>query len=91
MVSRRVLRGQQAVEITPREYDLPIYLAQHGGEIVSREMLAKDVWHETSRATPLDNVIDVHMHHLRKKLSNAGGDSPLKVIRGIGVRLDPAS
>jgi DNA-binding response OmpR family regulator len=35
---------------------------------VTRQMLAKDVWREPHRATPLDNVIDVHVSHLRRKI-----------------------
>jgi hypothetical protein len=40
--------------------------------VVTREMLAKDVWRETKRATPLDNVIDVHIAHLRRKVDSGG-------------------
>src|SRR5258708_16625854 len=48
-------------DLTPREFDLLLYLAENGGRTVSREMLAKDVWRETSRFTPIDNVIDEHL------------------------------
>src|SRR3990172_8755916 len=58
--TRRVVRGGVEVELTPREYELLEYLVRHRGTIVSREMLARDVWKEPERGTPLDNAIDVH-------------------------------
>ena len=54
---------------------------------VSRETLARDVWKETARTTPLDNVIDVHIARLRRKVDV---DRPLKLIhtvRGVGFML----
>jgi two-component system, OmpR family, copper resistance phosphate regulon response regulator CusR len=58
LVTRRVRRGGKDVEVTPREFELLEYLLRYKEQVVSREMLARDVWRETSRATPLDNVID---------------------------------
>ena len=66
--SRSVSRGGEPVELTPREFELLEYLVRHKGTLVSREMLARDVWKETDRCTPLDNVIDVHMARLRKRV-----------------------
>ncbi|MDR5730510.1 MAG: response regulator transcription factor, partial [Terriglobia bacterium] len=63
-VRRTVLREGQRIELTAREFELLEYLARNHGRIVSREMLARDVWKETARATPLDNVIDVHIARL---------------------------
>ena len=62
LLTRRVERGGAALDLTTREFDLLVYLLRHKNELVSREMLAKDVWKETSRATPLDNVIDVNFY-----------------------------
>jgi two-component system, OmpR family, copper resistance phosphate regulon response regulator CusR len=46
-------------------------------------MLARDVWKEPSRGTPLDNVIDVHVGRLRKKI-DAEGVRLIHTIRGVG-------
>ena len=51
-----------------REFELLEYLLRHQGQVVSRETLARDVWKETARTTPLDNVIDVHIARLRRKV-----------------------
>ncbi len=51
--ARTASRGKEALDLTPREFDLLLYLAQNRGRIVSREMLARDIWRETSRFTPI--------------------------------------
>ncbi|EKE16678.1 MAG: Two component transcriptional regulator, winged helix family [uncultured bacterium] len=87
LVTRKVTRGGQPLDLTVREFELLEYLLRHHGQIVSREMLAQDVWREVRRATPLDNVIDVHIARLRKKVD---GDTALKLIhtlRGVGFVL----
>ncbi len=84
LVSRRVTRGGEPVELTGREFDLLHYLLRHQGRIVSREMLARDVWHETSRATPLDNVIDVHISRLRRKVDDPFEEKLIHTVRGVG-------
>ncbi len=86
-LQRRVKRADTFIELTKREYEILEYLAQHYGQIVSREMLAKEVWKETSRVTPLDNVIDVHFNRLRKKVDVPFSIKILHTIRGVGFKL----
>ena len=84
LVTRKVTRNTRLLDLTAREFELLEYLLRHQNQHVSREMLAHDVWKEPSRATPLDNVIDVHIARLRKKVDQ---DIPLKLIhtvRGVG-------
>ena len=85
--TRRVLRDGVEIALTLREFDLLHYLMQHAGHVVSREMLARDVWEETVRATPLDNVIDVHMARLRKKVDDGSGARLIETVRGVGFVL----
>jgi two-component system copper resistance phosphate regulon response regulator CusR len=85
--ARRVLRAGKPVELTPREFDLLAYLLRQPGQVVTREMLARDVWNETNRITPLDNVIDVHVAHLRKKLDDGHAVKLLHTVRGVGFVL----
>jgi len=87
LITRKVARGGQPVELTVREFELLEYLMRYEGQVVSRETLARDVWKETARTTPLDNVIDVHIARLRRKVDL---DRPLKLIhtvRGVGFLL----
>ena len=86
-VTRRVARGGQDVELTAHEYELLDYLLLHQGRVVSREMLARDVWREVARATPLDNVIDVHIARLRRKIDNGHARPLIHTLRGVGFVL----
>ena len=87
LVARRVIRGDDAIELTSREFDLLEYLLRHQGHLVSREMLARDVWKEPRRATPLDNVIDVQMTRLRRKVDPDGALRLIHTVRGVGFVL----
>jgi two-component system copper resistance phosphate regulon response regulator CusR len=85
--TRTVWRGDRRIELTSREFDLLAYLLRQPGQVVTREMLAKDVWRETKRATPLDNVIDVHVAHLRRKVDDGRATTLIQTVRGVGFVL----
>lgn len=87
LIRRTVTRGTQPVELTSREFELLEYLLRHKGEVVSREMLARDVWKEVMRHTPLDNVIDVHMVRLRRKIDEGFPAKLIRTVRGVGFIL----
>ena len=87
LITRKVLRGGRAVELTVREFELLAYLLRHQGQVVSRETLARDVWKETARTTPLDNVIDVHIARLRRKVDTDPGPKLIHTVRGVGFML----
>jgi two-component system copper resistance phosphate regulon response regulator CusR len=79
-----VIRENSELVLTAREFDLLEYLLRHQGRVVSREMLARDVWKENSRHTPLDNVIDVHIARLRRKVDEPFKIRLLHTVRGVG-------
>jgi two-component system, OmpR family, copper resistance phosphate regulon response regulator CusR len=87
LVNRSVIRGERPIDLTVREFELLEYLMRHGNGIVSRDMLAKDVWKECNRVTPLDNVIDVHIARLRKKIDLGPAPKLIHTVRGIGFCL----
>ena len=84
LISRKVTRGGKLVELTVREFELLEYMMRHHGQVVSRETLARDVWKETARTTPLDNVIDVHIARLRRKVDLEQGIKLIHTVRGVG-------
>jgi two-component system copper resistance phosphate regulon response regulator CusR len=84
---RTASRSGQELALTAREFDLLEYLLRQQGRVVSRETLARDVWKETARYTPLDNVIDVHIAHLRRKLDDPFHKKLLHTVRGVGFVL----
>lgn len=80
----RVMRGGDEISLTPREFDLLAFLLRHHGEIVSRGMIAQEVWREINRSTPLDNVIDVHIARLRRKVDSGHATRLIHTVRGVG-------
>lgn len=84
MRTRQTFRGAEEITLTPREFDLLGYLMRHEGQVVTRQMLAREVWRETNRSTPLDNVIDVHVARLRKKIDDGHATRLIHTIRGVG-------
>ena len=87
LITRAVARNQTKLDLTLREFEILEYLLRHRNEVVSRDMLARDVWKETSRATPIDNVIDVHMARLRKKVDQDFPKALIHTVRGVGFTL----
>jgi len=83
--TRRVTRGGAPVALTAREYAILEVLARSGGEIVSRTRLVERVWDEASDV--LDNLVDAHVSHLRKKIDRGGGVPLIHTVRGFGYRL----
>lgn len=87
VLNRRVMRGTREIILTGQEFELLRYLAVNAGKTVSREMIARDVWHIESRATPLDNVIDVHISHLRAKVDRGFDKELIRTVYGVGFAL----
>jgi two-component system, OmpR family, copper resistance phosphate regulon response regulator CusR len=83
-VTRRVERGGRRIDLTAREFDLLAFLMRHARSIVSREMLAHELWKDVERATPLDNVIDVHIARLRRKIDGPNPVRLIHTVRGVG-------
>jgi two-component system, OmpR family, copper resistance phosphate regulon response regulator CusR len=87
LIKRAVVRGKQAIPLTAMEFEILEYLLRNQGHVVTRGMLAREVWKETERATPLDNVIDVHIGRLRKKIDEPFKGKLLHTVRGVGFIL----
>lgn len=87
LITRKVTRSGKAIELTAKEFELLEYLLRHQGHIVSREMLSRNVWQEDVRTIPMDNVIDVHIARLRRKLDDPFDKKLLKTVRGVGFIL----
>jgi two-component system, OmpR family, copper resistance phosphate regulon response regulator CusR len=87
LVSRKITRGGREVELTVREYELLQYLMRRQGQVVPRDTLARDVWKETARSLTLNNVIDVHIARLRRKIDLDQPTRLIHTIRGVGFML----
>lgn len=84
-ISRRATRGGHELKLTQRQFELLEYLLRNKNHIVSREVLARDVW-KASTAT-WTNVIEVQVNQLRKKLAGPGWETILHTVRGEGYQL----
>ncbi len=84
---RSVTRAGESLELTAREFDLLHYLLVNRDRVVSREMLAREIWKEVARQTPLDNVIDAQMVRLRRKVDGQFEKKLLQTVRGVGFIL----
>jgi DNA-binding response OmpR family regulator len=85
--TRRVTRGGAPVALTPTQYAILEVLMRNPGEVVTRTRLAERVWDQASEV--LDNLIDVHMSHLRKGVDRGPTAPLIHTVRGIGYRLGP--
>ncbi len=87
VLNRRVMRGSREIVLTSQEFALLRYLVDNVEKTVSRDMIARDVWRIESRATPLDNVIDVHVSHLRAKVDKGFDRELIRTVWGVGFAL----
>jgi len=87
LVTRKVTRGGRAVELTALEFQLLHCLMRRQGESVSRDTLANDVWKESAQSSTLNNVIDVHIARLRRKIDTDRPTRLIHTIRGVGFML----
>lgn len=88
LMSRTVLRSGRSIELQPRQFELLVFLMQNKNQIVTREMIAANVWKQSDATWT--NVIEVHINHLRKKLELPGSTPILQTVRGQGYRLGDA-
>jgi DNA-binding response OmpR family regulator len=87
LATRQVTRSSRVIDLTSREFELLHYLLRYEGRVVSRGMLAQRIWRDSARSTTLDNVIDVHIARVRRKIDVAGATKLIHTIRGVGFTL----
>ncbi len=88
LVSRTVHRGGRSISLQNRQLELLAYLISHTNQIVTREMISRDVWKESTATWT--NVIEVQINQLRKKIEEPGQTAILHTVRGQGYLLgDP--
>ena len=85
--ARIAKRAGTEIQLTPREVDILEYLMRCQGQVVTREMLEREVWKQSRRFSSLDNVIDVQMMRLRRKIDPEGSIPLIHTLRGVGYQL----
>jgi len=82
MVSHKVNRGGEEIELTGKEYSLLEYFMRNEGKVLTRTMIAEHVW--DYNFDTFTNVIDVYVNHLRKKIDKKYPSKLLHTLRGVG-------
>ncbi len=82
--SREAFRGERAVELTTREFELLLLFMRHPRQVLSKQQIFSQVWDD---ADVDSNVIEVHIGRLRDKLESRGESRLLQTIRGAGYSL----
>lgn len=88
--SRIATLDGQSLQLSPKEFDLLVYLAEHEGTVISKRQLMAEVWRQPYGGS--EKTVDVHISWLRKKLGESAAESRyLETVYGVGVKLvDPS-
>jgi two-component system alkaline phosphatase synthesis response regulator PhoP len=82
-----VTRGGKEVELTPKEFELLLYMANHRGKVLSRDQLLNAVWNYDFVGD--SRIVDVHVSHLRDKIEEDSRNPVyIKTVRGIGYKFE---
>lgn len=85
--ARRAVLDEEVLDLSPKEYDLLLHLAERPGTVVTKRELLTDVWHQAWGGS--DKTVDVHLSWLRRKLGESASEPRyLHTVRGVGVRLE---
>jgi DNA-binding response OmpR family regulator len=87
LLSRRVTRAGQAIELRPREFALLEYLMRNAGKVVSKTMILSHVWEYNF--DPQTNIVDVLVSRLRDKIDRPFDTRLLQTVRGVGYVIRP--
>ena len=85
LIKRKVWLAGEPVQLLQKEFRLLEFLARHQGKIIDRRLIFEQVW--GCFFDPSDNLINVHIGKLRRKLERPGRPSPIQTIKGEGYRL----
>jgi len=83
--TREVRRGERQIDLTTREYELLEFMAHNPRRVLSRDLLLSRVWDEEFGLT--DNLVDVYVGYLRKKVDAPGEEKLIRTVRGAGYAL----
>jgi len=83
---RRVTRGEQEIAVTAREFALLEFLLRHRGDVVSKRAIIDNVWDMHFDGD--DNIVEVYVRYLRRKIDQPYGRASIETVRGAGYRLD---
>ncbi|WP_017551679.1 response regulator transcription factor [Heyndrickxia coagulans] len=78
---------EKKLELTPKEFELLLYLANHAGKVLSRDQLLNAVWNFDFAGDT--RIVDVHISHLREKMEeDTKQPQYIKTVRGFGYKME---
>jgi len=83
--TREVRRGDEAIELTPKEFSVLEYLMRHAGRVMSRTLITEYAW--GYHFDPGTNIVDVVINHLRKKIDAKHEKKLITTVRGVGYMI----
>lgn len=83
--TREVKRGENLIELSPREYAVLEYLMRHPNQVLTRTQIGEHVWNFDFYNE--SNVVDVYIGYLRRKIDNENEETLIHTIRGVGYRI----
>ena len=87
LAARRAWRGEEELELTPKEFDLLAMLVREAGTVVSREDIMREVWETNWFGST--KTVDMHVSWLRRKLGDDASDPRyIATVRGVGLRFE---
>jgi two-component system, OmpR family, copper resistance phosphate regulon response regulator CusR len=89
LIRHKATRGGQRLELTPKEFALLSLLTRRSGEVLSRTLIAEQVWDMNFDSD--SNVVDVHVRRLRSKVDAPFATKLIHTVRGIGYVLEERS
>ena len=89
LARHRVQRAGRALDLTPKEFQLLSFLLQRSGEVVSRTLIAEQVWDINFDSD--SNLVEVHMRRLRSKVDEPFAAKLIHTVRGVGYVLEKRS
>lgn len=87
-ITHEVIRKENKIDLTPREFDLLAYLLKHPRQVLSREQLLNGVWGYDYYGDT--NIVDVYVRYLRNKIDKPFGSALIHTVRGVGYVLKDA-
>jgi DNA-binding response OmpR family regulator len=85
--AHEVRRGDERVELTPRQFSLLEFLMRRPGAVLSKRTILEHVWDFAFDGDP--NIVEVYVRQLRTRIDEPFGRAALQTVRGAGYRLDP--
>jgi two-component system OmpR family response regulator len=85
LIDRKARRGGRSIDLLPREFRLLEYMMRRQDQVLTRELLLRDVW--KYKFFPKTNLVDVHIGRLRRKIDGPDEASMIQTIRGVGFIL----